>query len=108
MSVAFEFLVLEHRPDQLKAVSPKSRTLTATKLFHNGLQIQGQPRFENFELTVSMPHNGQPEKVNVKVVDKKNNSFKVEFLNPSDQFKQSLSWWYQDQPSVDRGLDISF
>ena len=106
MFVAFEFLVLEHRPEHLTEVTPKSRTFHAQRLFKNGIEIKGQPRFEDFDITVSMPHNGQPERVNVRVIENNKSSFKVEFQNPTKNFKQSLNWWFEDQPAVDLSLDI--
>lgn len=88
----FEFLVLEHRPDG-------DRHPQATRLLHctdfslGGMKLRGEPRFDQFKVTLCIPHDGSRVDADVEVVNRAEGYFGVRFINPAPELSEKLSWW---------------
>lgn len=89
---SFEFLVLEHRPEG-DTDGPATRVLSCLNFSKGGMRIKGQPRYDQFEVTLSMPHDGSKVNAEVEVLYGDGESFGVKFLKPSKELIKKLSWW---------------
>lgn len=104
---SFEFLVLEHRPEN-ETDGPASRVLTCTKFSKDGMLLNGQPRFDIFPVTLSIPQDGSTVDALVEVTSGNKNSFNVKFINPSKELVKKLSWWDEKvkRPSTSQNAGI--
>lgn len=89
---AFEFLVLEHRPEG-EAHPQAVRPLRCTDFSIGGMRLQGQPRYQRFKITIAVPPDGGKMQTEVEVVHRVEDSFGVRFVSPSDELREKLSWW---------------
>lgn len=103
----FEFLVLENRPEG-ETDGPASRVLSCLSFSKGGMLLKGQPRFDVFPVTLSVPQDGSTLDATVEVVSGDSESFGVKFINPSKELLQKLSWWDEKvkRPSTSRSVDI--
>lgn len=95
-----EMLLLEERPESSKHPQG-NRVLTCTEFNTKYLKILGQSRFEMFDATLSIPQNGKQIKASLKVLEKKQDYFLAEMIEPSTELINELSWWdYSEQPAT--------
>lgn len=104
---SFEFLVLEHRPEN-EIDGPATRVLSCTKFSKEGMLLKGQPRFDIFPVTLSMPQDGSTIDALVEVTSGDTKSFNVKFLKPSKELLAKLSWWDEKvkRPSTSQSVGI--
>ena len=108
---SFIFMVLEKKPKD--SDHPQGdRVLDCLSFSTQGMKIKGQPRFDKFEAILSIPQDGSLLPAYVQVIDRKKDSFEVQFMNPSMDLLKKLSWWDTEiekehsTPSPDRSVDI--
>ncbi len=89
---AFEFLVLEHRPDG-KTEGLASRVLSCLSFSKYGMRLKGQPRYDSFSVVILVPQDGTKLNAKVDVIDGDSHSFSVKFIDPSSELLKKLSWW---------------
>ncbi|MEI7441872.1 MAG: hypothetical protein WCK43_09645, partial [bacterium] len=95
-----EMLLLEERPESSKHPQG-NRVLTCTEFNTKYLKILGRPRFEIFDATLSIPQNGKQIKASLRVLEKKQDYFLAEMIEPSTELITELSWWdYSEQPAA--------
>ena len=88
----FEFLVLEHRPDE-ETEGPASRILSCLSFSKYGMKLKGQPRYDSFSVVISAPQDGAKVNAKVEVISGDSHSFSVKFVDPSSELLEKLSWW---------------
>ena len=104
----FEFLVLEHRPDN-EFDGPESRVLVCRSFSKNGMLLEGIPRFDMFDVTLSMPQDGTKVEATVEVVSGDSKTFGVKFINPSKELLHKMAWWSEPEitnSSPSQSVDI--
>ncbi len=107
----FTFMVLEKKPKDSE--HPQGdRVLDCFSFSTQGMKIKGQPRFNKFNVTLSIPQDGSLVSTQVQVINKQKDFFEVRFINPSSKLLTKLSWWdtrtTHERPKYfpDRNLDI--
>ncbi len=55
--------------------------------------LEGQKRFDEFLVTLDIPHDGSKVDAKVKFVRQESNAFGVEFVDPSPELLEKLHWW---------------
>lgn len=95
-------LVLEHRPEG-HGHPQAIRVLRCLDFSADGMRFSGQPRFDRFKVTVSMPHDGSKHHAEVQVVHRLEDSFGVRFVEVSPELSQKLAWWGSAEPARNAG-----
>lgn len=88
----FLCLVLEHRPDR-SSHPQATRVLKCKDFSKGGMLLEGQKRFDEFLVTLDIPHDGSKVDAKVKFVRQESNAFGVEFVDPSPELLEKLHWW---------------
>ena len=108
---SFIFWILEKKPEN--SDHPQGdRALKCFSFSKQGMKIKGIPRFGEFETTLCIPQDGSLISAYVKVIDRKKDFFEVQFINPSKELLEKLSWWDKDtieeqiSPSPSQSVDI--
>lgn len=96
----FLCLVLEHRPDD-SAHPQATRVLKCKDFSKGGMRLEGKKRFDQFRVTLDIPHDGSKVDAEVKVTRQDDNSFGVKFIDPSPELLKKLHWWDDSGQSSD-------
>jgi len=87
----FEFFILEYNPDPEALI--KNRCLECLDFSQGGLRLKGKPKFDEFKVTIQIPHDNSKVDAFVRLVYKKNEYFGVEFVKPTKELLTKLKWW---------------
>ena len=96
-------MVLEKKPKD--SDHPQGdRVLDCLSFSIQGMRIKGQPRFNKFEVILSIPQDGSLVATKVQVMNQQKDFFEVQFINPSVELLKKLSWW--DKEITDEQLTL--